>query len=1598
MKRAAWWAGLCCGRIESMGTERSGSAAACEGGKAGSTRGCVGGSREWFALRAIVRGVTVGLVLVGLGAGSGLADTVTWDGGGGSSAWTTGTNWDGNVVPGAGDDVVIPGANTVTFWTTNTVSVNSLDCLGALTVSNGWLNLANASQIQLGGSLNLAGGVVKGAGNLTVNGVMSWTQGTMEGPGSTTVIASGATLTISGGFEKSLSARTLTNHGTVILGGTGKLWVDSSPTISNESGGLFDVQDDMYVDNYGGTATFVNAGTLRKSAGAGTTTMEMVLNNSGTLEVQTGTMALALGGTSSIPTATVSSDATLQFGGGTHTWSAGLTVGEGTVKVSNGTVTLNGTGSLPTLEMPYGTLSVNGATTVQSFDLTGGIQQGNSGLTVNDTMSWTAGTMQGSGSTVIAPGATLTIGGGSEKSLSVRTLTNHGTVVLGGAGKLWADSLPTISNESGALFDVQDDMHVDDYGGTATFVNAGTLRKSAGAGTTTMEMVLNNTGTLEVQTGTLYLAKTFPNFSGSTLTGGTYDVTGTLKFIDANIITNAADITLDGASSQIVNQFAANALAGFASNASGGSLTIRNGRDLTTSGAFGNDGDVTVETGCTFTATGAYTQTGGSTTLADGVVAASGTVDIQGGGLGGNGTVSATVSNGGEVIPGASVGTLNITGDYAQGAGGTLNIEIGGLTAGTQHDVLNVTGAAALDGDLYLELTGGFTPGPDDVFGFMSFGSHSGSFAAITGSPGSLDAASYGASAAVVSTSSTPPVVALPGLPASWTEGSGAVAIDAGATVSDPGSLDLDGGQLTIDFTANGTTNDRLAIEHEGSGAGEVGVSGGNVSFAGTLIGTFVGGTDGATPLVTTFNASCTPAVAQAVLRKITYANVSVAPSELARTVRAVLTDGDGGISTVVTQTVNVSAINDSPVLATNAGLSLSQGVEAVIGTALLQVTDVDNSAGQIIYTVTDLPDYGSLEKSDVALGGGGTFTQQDVDDSHLTYQHDDSINITDAFSFTVSDGAGGVIGSTTFDITVGGAVTESSPFAGISGEVTVGPGGEMSLLGGGLTGTSGTTVDSVTLTLSDLSSPSGIAGSDFVQLLLYRSADGILDGGDTQIGSQGTVQIGSPTTVSADASDVLAAGVEQFYIVTAELSAAATDGKAFRVGCDADAVATSLGGRGSAVTASDANRVRVDVVATQLVFTTQPGGAENGSPLATQPVVVAQDAGGRLDVDFGEVVTLTATGTVGGGTLRGDVDVAAVAGVATFATVAYDVVRSGDTFYLTANDEDGVGSNLAAVDSPALVGAWREFIVPLSAGFNLVSLGQASANDSITSLVEPIVGNLVRVVGFETGLINPNPPDPGGKLYNPSLPGYINTLNLTDVRLAYWLVMSAADTLITGGVPAKVVAQGVTAENGLHPVYDFMGIHGHLRLDGVPAPVGTVVEVVDGQGTLAGRSEVHHAGYYGYLPIYRDDVGSAVDEGAETGEWLRLRVNGQPTGALVQWTEFGDEVQLDVEVVTAGSSPLPTESALGPNYPNPFNPSTTISYELGSEREIVLSIWNLAGQRIRELVRATQAAGPHFVVWDGHSDSGMPVGNGVYLYELRSGDFRSVRKMVLVK
>ena len=97
------------------------------------------------------------------------------------------------------------------------------------------------------------------------------------------------------------------------------------------------------------------------------------------------------------------------------------------------------------------------------------------------------------------------------------------------------------------------------------------------------------------------------------------------------------------------------------------------------------------------------------------------------------------------------------------------------------------------------------------------------------------------------------------------------------------------------------------------------------------------------------------------------------------------------------------------------------------------------------------------------------------------------------------------------------------------------------------------------------------------------------------------------------------------------------------------------------------------------------------------------------------------------------------------------------------------------------------------------------------------------------------------------------------------------------------------------------------------------------------------------------------------------------------------------------GGRALPDGFALGPNYPNPFNPSTLIPYQLPGATQVRLEVFNVLGQRVTTLVDGERSAGFHTAVWDATDAAGQAVGAGVYFYRLSSRDALLTRKMVLI-
>lgn len=120
-----------------------------------------------------------------------------------------------------------------------------------------------------------------------------------------------------------------------------------------------------------------------------------------------------------------------------------------------------------------------------------------------------------------------------------------------------------------------------------------------------------------------------------------------------------------------------------------------------------------------------------------------------------------------------------------------------------------------------------------------------------------------------------------------------------------------------------------------------------------------------------------------------------------------------------------------------------------------------------------------------------------------------------------------------------------------------------------------------------------------------------------------------------------------------------------------------------------------------------------------------------------------------------------------------------------------------------------------------------------------------------------------------------------------------------------------------------------------------------------------------------------------------------------VYFNQFESNYSNTVNVnIVADEDPIipATITSLAGNYPNPFNPTTTINYSVKTPSPVTITIYNLKGEKVRTLVNATKGNGNYKAIWNGNDDNGKPVSSGVYLYRMQAGNYSSVRRMMLMK
>ncbi len=114
--------------------------------------------------------------------------------------------------------------------------------------------------------------------------------------------------------------------------------------------------------------------------------------------------------------------------------------------------------------------------------------------------------------------------------------------------------------------------------------------------------------------------------------------------------------------------------------------------------------------------------------------------------------------------------------------------------------------------------------------------------------------------------------------------------------------------------------------------------------------------------------------------------------------------------------------------------------------------------------------------------------------------------------------------------------------------------------------------------------------------------------------------------------------------------------------------------------------------------------------------------------------------------------------------------------------------------------------------------------------------------------------------------------------------------------------------------------------------------------------------------------------------------------------SEPSNEVEVEIEVSTDDMTATPFVTFLKANYPNPFNPETTIEFSLQNPGFVTLEVFNVRGQKVRTFIDELKEAGTHRVTWNGRDSNNTEVSSGIYFYRMRSEEYSSTKKMILMK
>ena len=293
-----------------------------------------------------------------------------------------------------------------------------------------------------------------------------------------------------------------------------------------------------------------------------------------------------------------------------------------------------------------------------------------------------------------------------------------------------------------------------------------------------------------------------------------------------------------------------------------------------------------------------------------------------------------------------------------------------------------------------------------------------------------------------------------------------------------------------------------------------------------------------------------------------------------------------------------------------------------------------------------------------------------------------------------------------------------------------------------------------------------------------------------------------------------------------------------------------------------------------------------------------------------------------------------------------------------------------------------NELTISLNDGWNLVS--GLSEDISIYSVSDP--GSIIIP----------------GTLYGFNEDGYIEADILVPGE-GYWVrAFEAGEITLTSGTLAKIAPRDFSLKgkansltvNGMDLYFGVkISARDRLSYSLPPKPPSGAFDVrFSGDTKIAmDKAEIEVMSPYETITISYDVI---IDAG-EHMNWVLTSESGkdftlESTGEIIVPTE--ETFTLERKAI------IPIAYTLHQNYPNPFNPITSLRYDLPEQEQVTLTVYDMLGREVTQLVNTTQEAGFRSVYWDATDSFGKPVSAGVYLYQIRAGEFVQTKKMVLLK